>query len=568
MRRFTAILLLALLLMSFALPVSAATGITESRLNASVATDGTCIVNLELHFRLEEANKDLTFPLPINARSITVNGSSARTYTEGGVRHVKLGGVVGNTAGTFTVYLQYTVPDTVNYDEQEKLMLNLPLLSGFAYGVKEFEFTISMPGMLPQNFEPAFLSGYYQQSIEANMEFSVDGDKITGRITKDLKDLETLAMRLQVSNEMFPREPVRQQTVGTIEIIMIVLASLALIYWVIFLRCAPFWGKRSATAPEGFTAGEFPCALTGQGADLTMMVISWAQLGYILIQLQSNGRVILHKRMEMGNERDPYEVRVFKALFGKRNFIDGTSYQYANLCRKVAATPGEIRDLYRRTNGNPKIFRSLCALLGVFGGISLASAIVGEAVLGFLLIFILAVFGGASSWAIQGWYKGLHLRNRFALIVALALCALWLLIGISANNPVIAGCVIGVQLLGGLACAYGGRRTFTGRYIAKQILGLRRYLRKLNPKEVQQLLRTDPDFFFTMAPCALSLGVAKPFAKAFGGKRLSACPYLTTGMDGHRTATEWLQLMNKAVSTLDARYLRLPLERLLSQKFF
>jgi hypothetical protein len=115
-RRFTAILLLALLLMSFALPVSAATGITESRLNASVATDGTCIVNLELHFRLEEANKDLTFPLPINARSITVNGSSARTYTEGGVRHVKLGGVVGNTAGTFTVYLQYTVPDTVNYD--------------------------------------------------------------------------------------------------------------------------------------------------------------------------------------------------------------------------------------------------------------------------------------------------------------------------------------------------------------------------------------------------------------------------------------------------------------------
>jgi hypothetical protein len=447
-------------------------------------------------------------------------------------------------------------------------MLNLPLLSGFAYGVKEFEFTISMPGMLPQNYEPAFLSGYYQQSIEANMEFSVDGDKITGRITKDLKDLETLAMRLQVSNEMFPREPVRQQTVGTIEIIMIVLASLALVYWVIFLRCAPFWGKRSATAPEGFTAGEFPCALTGQGADLTMMVISWAQLGYILIQLQSNGRVILHKRMEMGNERDPYEVRVFKALFGKRNFIDGTSYQYANLCRKVAATPGEIRDLYRRTNGNPKIFRILCALLGVFGGISLASAIVGEAVLGFLLIFILAVFGGASSWAIQGWHKGLHLRNRFALIVALALCALWLLIGISANNLVIAGCVIGVQLLGGLACAYGGRRTFTGRYIAKQILGLRRYLRKLNPKEVQQLLRTDPDFFFTMAPCALSLGVAKPFAKAFGGKRLSACPYLTTGMDGHRTATEWLQLMNKAVSTLDARYQRLPLERLLSQKFF
>ena len=568
MRRFTAILLLVFLLMSLAMPVSAATGVSQSRLNASVATDGSCIMNLELHFRLEEANKNLTFPVPINARNITVNGSSARTYTESGVRHVKLGGIVGNTAGNFTVYLQYTVPNTVNFDEQEKLMLNLPLLSGFSYGVKEFEFTISMPGMLPQNYEPAFLSGYYQQSIESNMEFSVDGDKITGRITKDLKDRETLSLRLQVSNEMFPREPVRQQTVGTIEIIMIVLASLALVYWVIFLRCAPFWGKRSATAPEGFTAGEFSCALTGQGADLTMMVLSWAQLGYILIQVQGSGRVILHKRMEMGNERDPYEVRVFKALFGKRTFIDGTSAQYARLCRKVAATPGEVRDLYRRNNGNPKIFRLLCAGISVFGGISLASAIAGEAVLGFLLIFILAVFGGATAWLIQDWYKGLHLRNRFALIVALALCAVWLLIGMAANNLIVAACAVGAQLLGGLACAYGGRRTHTGRYIAKQILGLRKYLRKLSPKEIQQLQRIDPDFFFTMAPCAVALGVAKPFAKAFGGKRLSACPYLTTGMDGHRTAAEWLQLMNKAVSTLDARYLRLPLERLLSYKFF
>ena len=104
--------------------------------------------------------------------------------------------------------------------------------------------------------------------------------------------------------------------------------------------------------------------------------------------------------------------------------------------------------------------------------------------------------------------------------------------------------------------------------MANQILGFRRYLRKLTPKEVQQLLRTDPDYFFTMAPYALMFGVAKPFAKVFGNRKMPACHYLTTGMDGHRTAAEWLQLMNETVSTLDARYLRLPLERLLSYKFF
>ena len=568
MRRATAILLLVFLILSLALPVSAASGITESRLNGSVATDGACVINLELHFRLDAPDKNLSFPVPANARNITVNGSSARTYTDGGVRQVKLGSIVGNTAGNFTVYLQYTVPNTVNYNEQEKLMLTLPLLSGFSYGVKEFAFTITLPGVLPENFQPAFYSGYYQQSIESSMEFSMEGDKITGKITQDLKDRETLTMLLQVSPEMFHREPVRKQTIGTVEIIMIVLASLAALYWLVFLRCAPFWGKRSATPPEGYTAGEFPCALTGQGADLTMMVLSWAQLGYILIHLQSSGRVILHKRMEMGNERDPYEVRIFKALFGRKDFIDGTGYAYANLCRKVASAPGNTQDLYRRRNGSPKIFRILCALIGVFSGVAIAGAIAGEAVLGFLLIFLLAIFGGAFAWVIQGWYMGWHLRNRLALLVAFGLCAIWLLLGFAAGALPVAAWAVSAQLLGGLACAYGGRRTTVGRQTASQILGFRRYLRKLTPKDIPQLLRTDPDYFFAMAPYALELGVARHFAKIFGGRRLSACPYLTTGMDGHRTAAEWLQLMNRAISALDMRQRRLPLEQILSLRFF
>lgn len=568
MRRVTAILLSLLLIIYIALPVSGATGVTDSRLNASVATDGTCIVNLELQLRLDAPDKNLSFPIPLNARNITVNGNSARTYTENGVRQVRLGSVVGNAAGNFTVYLQYTVPNTVAYDAQEKLMLTLPLLSGFAHGVQEFSFTITLPGVLPENLQPSFHSGYYQQSIEASMEFTMEDDKITGKITQDLKDLETLTMLLPVSTEMFPREPVRQQTIGTMEIIMIVLGALALVYWVLFLRCAPFWGRRSATPPHGFTAGEIPCALSGSGGDLTMMVFSWAQLGYILIQLQSNGRVILHKRMEMGNERDPYEVRVFKSLFSKRNYVDGTGVQYANLCRKVANTPGDVRDLYRKSTGEPKIFRALCAGIGVFGGISLANAIVGDAALGFFLVFVLAVLGGASAWLIQGWCKGLHLRNRLHLFAALGLCGVWLLIGLAAGNVTVAACAMGAQLLGGLLWAYGGRRTFTGRQMANQILGFRRYLRKLTPKDIQQLLRTDPDYFFTMAPYALMFGVSRHFAKVFGGRKLPSCHYLTTGRDGPRTAADWMLLMHKAVSTLDARRLRLPLERLLSQKFF
>ena len=63
----------------------------------------------------------------------------------------------------------------------------------------------------------------------------------------------------------------------------------------------------------------------------------------------------------------------------------------------------------------------------------------------------------------------------------------------------------------------------------------------------------------------MALGSGEAFAKRFGKRRLSGCPYLTTGMDGHKTALEWYQVMQRAADSLDARYKRLFLEIILSK---
>jgi len=125
--------------------------------------------------------------------------------------------------------------------------------------------------------------------------------------------------------------------------------------------------------------------------------------------------------------------------------------------------------------------------------------------------------------------------------------------------------VSAAQLLCGLACSYGGRRTALGRQTVSQFLGLRKYLKGLSPQDAQRISRSDPDYFFAMAPYALAMGVQKPFAASFRSKQLSACSYLTTGMDGHMTALEWCQIMERAVQTLDHRQKRLFLERFLGK---
>lgn len=563
MRRIAVFLCSIVLILSLAVTASAASKASSADFSATVAQNGSCQVTLDVQLHLESAASDLTFPLPGNARSVTLNGSSARTKRSGDLLQVDLSRLLGSATGDFSVRLQYTLPNVVGYNEQQLLSLSLPMLSGFSYPVENMSFTVIFPGGMEA--DPKFFSGYYQQTIEEEITYQVVGNQVEGLIQGTLKDRETLLMTMLVDEEVFPQNTGIRWSVGNEGPIMGTIAGVALLYWLIFLRCAPFRRIRSSAPPQGYTAGQLGSALTGQGGDLTMMVLSWAQMGYILIHLQENGRVTLYKRMDMGNERSSYEVRIFKDLFGNRKSVDGTGYHYATLCRRIAAKPGDVKDLYRRRNGNPRLFRSLCALMGVFGGMVLGVAIAGDAILGILLIAIMAALGGISAWFMQDWIKGLHLNNKLALYVGLALACGWLVIGMSAQQTVIALVMVATQLLGGLMLAYGGRRTPLGRQTAAQVLGLRRYLQGMSKDELRRITGYDPEFYFNMAPYAAALGVGVSFARRFGRKRLPSCSYLTTGMDAHRTALEWCQVMDRAVSALDARQKRLPIERLMGR---
>lgn len=562
MRRILAGIAAILLIVTLAVPARAATGASSIQNQTLVSSNGTCQVVLNLTLHLEGGVDALSFPLPGNAKSVTVNGSGARGHRSGDVLEVDLSRLVGGLVGDFALIISYSVPNAVKTDGNGKLILTVPMLSGFAYPISEMSFTITLPGEVTAH--PSFTSGYFQTSIESCIAYTEEGTAITGYFTQPLKDRETLAMVLEVPKELFPQDPVKQWRADMDDIAMYVCAGLALLYWLIFLRCLPPRRLRVSGPPEGLTAGDMGSALTGRGPDLTMMVLSWAQMGYILIHLDRNGRVILHKRMEMGNERGAFEVRCFRTLFGKRQMVDGTGDAYARLCRSLMTAPANTHGWFRPGSGNPRILRILAAGIGVFGGMSLAIALGGDSILTGLLIFLMCLAGGAASWIIQSGAACLFLHDKAKLWLGLGCCALWFILGAIAGEPGIAAGVVAAQVLFGTAAAYSGRRNPVGRQAMAQVLGLRRYLRTADPIQVQRIFQTNPEYFFSLAPYALAFGVEQDWAKRFGAVRLPGCPYLTTGMDGHRTALEWARLMRKAVSALEEKQKRLPYEQLLS----
>lgn len=265
----------------------------------------------------------------------------------------------------------------------------------------------------------------------------------------------------------------------------------------------------------------------------------------------------------MGNERSETEVRWFRKVFNKRDRVDTTEFRYAQLCRMAAKTTGDTQDLFRRFNGNPKIFRGIAGVIGLFGGMAIAVAMAEGAALQGVLLVLLGALGAVSGWYIQLFGPGFFLRSARLLKLSLGICGIWLLLGLISGAADVALIMDGALLVAGLLLAWGGRRTPVGRLAQMQTRGFARYLQTVSTSELQRISKEDPEYFFRLAPYALALGREKTFAQRFGQLRLERCPYLTTGMDGHMTALQWAALMRRAVDAMNDRANRLPLEKTL-----
>jgi hypothetical protein len=241
--------------------------------------------------------------------------------------------------------------------------------------------------------------------------------------------------------------------------------------------------------------------------------------------------------------------------------VDATGIQYAKLCRKVAGYVPMERNMYRGNSGNMKIFRGLACGSMIFCGICVAMNLSGVPVLYILLSIILAIFGAISSWLIQDIAYFTHIRGRAPLIIGLVCILIWNVLGLLCGQIVITLCCSLGEFAIGYFAAYGGRRSDLGLHDASQVLGLRRYLKRLPREDISRLLANDPDYFFNMAPYALSMGVITPFGRAFGRRKLDQCPYLFSHISGKREIEDWVHLMIDTADMMDAKWRQLQFEK-------
>jgi hypothetical protein len=366
-------------------------------------------------------------------------------------------------------------------------------------------------------------------------------------------------MILPVTDAMFPQPAVTARVMGLMDLMVLAFAVLAVLYFLLAMRPRMMHMDQRTTPPDGVTAGETQMWFTGRGVDFSLLVVTWAQLGYLRIQLDDNGRVLLHKRMDMGNERSRFENRCFRSLFGHRRIVDGTGYHYARICREMWGKTPRIKEIYHPGSGNPKLFRGLALLSGLLSGALLAVAFAPHLL---FLKILLAVVTAALSLCIQAGGAAMPQRHKLAVYIGLGSGLIWMLLGVLSGEVVLSFLMIGFQFLVGLASVYGGRRTVLGHQTFEQILELRHHMRRASQEEILRLYKTNPGYFYELAPYALALGMDRRFARHFARLRLPECSYLIVGHHRQMTSTEWAKALRTAVDILDAKAKRLPLERL------
>ena len=549
--------ILFLCVLAMALPALAAPQVDALAGHFQFETNGSCLVTLSIALAPQDEAYTMEIPLPARAEEITVDGVQSHSLLMS--QEQKRLRVELNGSGSQHIRVRYLLKGLLT-SGRSGAYLTLPILSGLEYPISDFGFSVTLPAQVSGH--PVFESGYHHENVEQILEYSFDGQTVTGKSKTALKDRETLEMTLEVPKGFFYDAPRRFQAPDGWDVTILTLIGLAVLYFILTLMPQFFRRKRYFTVPEGITAGDVGTCLTGCGTDLTMLVLSWARMGYILIEMDNKNRVTLHKRMDMGNERGAHEVRWFKSLFGQRTMVDADSYHYAKLCRKLATKSPLRSQLYHKRSGNPQIFRAVCVLAGTLSGLQMGLGIVesvgGKTLLGMLL----AILCGALSYFIESGGKCLPLREKTPLWTAFGCAAAWLALGLLTGEGHQTLLMVVFQFLAGIGAAYGGKRSDTGLRYLSQIRGLRIHMTTTSTFDMQQLLQQNPDYFYELAPYALALGVDRSFARRFGKATLPEDSYLICGAAREMTAAKWANRLRKAADILNQRQKRLPYEQL------
>lgn len=511
---------------------------------------GSCQVTQSVTINIIGIENELRFPLGPNAKQASIAGYKARKVNEDGYTVLVLTNEAG-FSGSRTFTLNYTLEDLVT-EQDEVQTLTLPLLSPkWPWQIESFDFTVTLPAEFTDS--PDFSSGYYGDVIEEYMSVSTVGTVVGGSVMEPLKDRESLQMTLSLPKGYFSGSYVSWSANWFASILVVVLALLAVVYYLRTLYSGRMRTGSRATPPEATLPCDMPYLLACKKPSFNMLICHWASLGYLTIAVSKRGNVQLRRRVIMGNERRAIEVRLFGALFADGDVCDGASLRYKKTAAKAMDAIPRFwhRRLYDKRSGNVLVMQALACLAAAIAFLLSMSLLLPAMPARWLLLILCVPAGAALGRLMQLAASTYYLSDYLMLAMGVLSGLLMLIVSRLGGGTLTVLVAVVLNVFTGVATRHGGKRTASGNKLVAQAIGFRRYLRRAGGNHLIAAQKRDGQFFYKLLPYAEAMGMGAVFAKKFGDTTIDSCDWYETAEPLPKTAEGFYGHLRQTLSLLD-----------------
>ena len=286
--------LFALLLLLCGSALAADAQISEMKTDCQILSDGSCQMTQTITVDVTGLASELRFPLPEGAKKASVAGYQAKKTMDGDNPVLVLEDAVG-FSGSRTFIVTYTTGRLAAGQEDGSQLLRLPLqCPKWEYPVADYSFTVTLPTPVSVP-APSFSSGYYGDVIADMIELRSSEGVISGRIPAGLKDHEALEMTMRFESGYFSGAYAAASAGWVRTAAVALLCVCAFAYWALTLRSPGLHAVSRALPPDSALPCDLPFLLCGAKPDFNMLVLQWANLGYVSIGVSQKGNVSLYK---------------------------------------------------------------------------------------------------------------------------------------------------------------------------------------------------------------------------------------------------------------------------------
>lgn len=493
----------------------------------TVEKDSSCLVSMTAEYAFSGSTDRIRIPVPKGAYDVSVGGMRFSKRSDRDCTLLTVQNPSG-FSGTQELQISYRLLTTAaEADGGQSFFLPL-IFPQWDYSIRALSLSLTLPSELTAL--PEFVSSYYGDQIDNYLDIQTEGEVLSVRSLQPLMEQESLAVRLTLPSDFFDLRFQKARFSVPETVVFWIAAGLCVLYWFFFLRTRRRPILPVARAPLGCNAGQIPYLLRQKSPSFGLMTVTWATLGYLSLKRTDGRKQWLVRRMDMKNERSRCETVLFSALFSRDRDCRVRTHTFqtaAVKCEAFTKADWDSRLLHRRRFGSARTLQLLGLLAACASSFLLFDRLVTPQSFRWLLIVPLALLFSVLS-AMPQRLADLHfVRHPWKRrLCTYAIMLILLILGMSG------GCLgtvllnILLQYLIGLALVPGTKRSSDGMDLFYQLLGLRRFLRRLEPSELETLLRNDPQYYYRTLPYAEALGIGGSFTKKFADLRLEPCHWL------------------------------------------